>query len=67
MDVLIEVIHHSSIDMKCKVRSRIHDYRSYLHVYKDLDHLLINIQLEHMFLCFLKNGFELWVFIIMGF
>jgi hypothetical protein len=52
MDVLIEVIHRSGTDMKCKVRSRIHDYRSYFHLYKDLDHLLINIQLEHMFLCF---------------
>jgi hypothetical protein len=51
-NVKYEVIYcPSNIDMESKATNKIHGNKSHLHVYKYLDHILINKQLEYMFIC----------------
>jgi hypothetical protein len=51
-NVKYEVIYcPSNIDMESEVTNKIHGNKSHLHVYKYLDHLLINKQLAYMFIC----------------
>jgi hypothetical protein len=49
-----KIIRPSNEDMKSEMIRKIHDNMSYPHVYKNLDHLLINKQLQHILLCFLN-------------